>query len=268
MSIQRSASPTTPSLLERISVVLIARDSERTLARCLGSLDGFSDIVVYDNGSRDGTLDIARSFANVRIVQGRFEGFGPTRNRAAEQARHAHILALDTDEWLLPTAVDKLAGLHALPGDDRVIALRRDNFLAGRRLRGRPGREWVKRLYHRDHFHFQGQVHERLVDASGQRARALKLAAAMEHDAYASIGHLFEKRWRYAHPELHDGRGLHPALALGRGGWRFLRCYFLHYALIDGWRGLVFALAEGYGSFLKAAWAYEVECGRHGSRRR
>ncbi len=257
MSVQRSTSALSTDLPARVSVVLIARDSERTLARCLDGLAGFSDVVVYDNGSRDRTLEIARSYANVRVVQGRFDGFGPTRNRAAQHAANDHVLALDTDEWLQPAALETLAAMECLPEAEHVLALRRDNRLAGRRMRSRPGREWVKRLYHRDHFHFRGQVHERLVDASGQRAPAVRLDVAMEHDAYASIGHLFEKRWRYAQPQLHETGGLHPGLALARGGWRFVRCYLFHYALIDGWRGLVFALAEGYGRFLKSAWAYD-----------
>ena len=42
-----------------VSVVLIARNAERTLARCLASTVGFDDVVMVDTGSTDATLAIA-----------------------------------------------------------------------------------------------------------------------------------------------------------------------------------------------------------------
>src|SRR3712207_4237545 len=56
-----------------VSVVVLARDEERCLARCLDSVvgGGFDDIIVVDTGSVDATIDIARGYrsSGVRLIQ-------------------------------------------------------------------------------------------------------------------------------------------------------------------------------------------------------
>ena len=84
-------------MIKDISCVIIAKDASLTIAKTLESLSDFEDVVVYDNGSTDGTLEIVKNYSNVNLVQGGFLGFGPTKNRAAEFAKNRWILSLDTD---------------------------------------------------------------------------------------------------------------------------------------------------------------------------
>ncbi|MGH8131284.1 MAG: glycosyltransferase, partial [Steroidobacteraceae bacterium] len=79
---------------------MLTRDCAATLDRCLSSLADFAEVLVYDNGSTDTTVEIAARYPNVRIVKGYFDGFGPTRNRVDALARHDWILKMDSDEWL------------------------------------------------------------------------------------------------------------------------------------------------------------------------
>ncbi len=95
-----------------ISVVMIVRDGAATLEKALKSLSRFDDVVVYDNGSTDGSQEIAKRFANVRLIDGYFDGFGPTKNRAATLAKHDWVLILDSDEALEPELVDALFSSH------------------------------------------------------------------------------------------------------------------------------------------------------------
>lgn len=62
-----------------ISVVVLAKNNEKTIGKTLNSLIEFDDVVVYDNGSTDGTISIAKGFKNVNLVQGEFKGFGWTK---------------------------------------------------------------------------------------------------------------------------------------------------------------------------------------------
>ncbi|NNC64854.1 MAG: glycosyltransferase [Gammaproteobacteria bacterium] len=48
--------------LSEIHPVVITRDASRTLAVTLESLRAFPEVIVYDNGSTDDTLSIARGF--------------------------------------------------------------------------------------------------------------------------------------------------------------------------------------------------------------
>src|SRR5579871_4681124 len=116
------------SALSRISVVLMVRDAEATLAATLNGLSRFAEVVVYDNGSQDKTLEIAGRYPNVRIHRGSFVGFGATRNRAAALATHDWVFSIDADE--VPDAA-LLAALDALPLDDAAKAydVERQNWL-------------------------------------------------------------------------------------------------------------------------------------------
>ncbi len=62
-----------------ISVVIIVKDGARTIEKCLKSLESFDDIVVFDNGSKDGTQALCKAFLNVNLIEGDFIVFGPTK---------------------------------------------------------------------------------------------------------------------------------------------------------------------------------------------
>src|SRR6185369_15137867 len=65
-----------------------------TLKSLIGLTD---DIVVYDNGSTDGTIETIRSFP-VQLHTGAWEGFGKTKRMATALAKHDWVLSLDADE--------------------------------------------------------------------------------------------------------------------------------------------------------------------------
>ena len=81
-----------------ISVVVLTKNNENTIEKTLKSLTQFDDVVVYDNGSMDKTLEIVNRFHNVNLVQGEFKGFGWTKNHAASFTKNDWILIIDSDE--------------------------------------------------------------------------------------------------------------------------------------------------------------------------
>lgn len=66
-----------------ISVVTVVQNVETTIQGSLAELSQFEDVVVYDNESVNRTREINRQFTNVRLIKGYFDGFGPTKDRAA-----------------------------------------------------------------------------------------------------------------------------------------------------------------------------------------
>jgi GT2 family glycosyltransferase len=107
-----------------ISVLVVTYDAERELALCLQSLRDAAreleplgetlEVVVADNGSRDGTRAIVRDrFAEMRCLElGRNLGFGAANNHAAAAASGELLLLLNPDAWLaagsLPRLVERL----------------------------------------------------------------------------------------------------------------------------------------------------------------
>jgi GT2 family glycosyltransferase len=85
-----------------LSVCLIVKDEELMLRSCLESvIDLVDEIVVYDTGSTDRTVEIARSMG-ARVFEGYWDGsFARARNIALAQARSEWILVIDADEKFL-----------------------------------------------------------------------------------------------------------------------------------------------------------------------
>ena len=93
----------------RFSVVVPAHNEEDVLGRTLGSLQaqdfpGSVEVVVVDNGSVDGTADLARA-AGVRVAQEPTLGVCAARQRGTDLARGQIVVSTDADtvhppDWL------------------------------------------------------------------------------------------------------------------------------------------------------------------------
>ena len=82
-----------------ISVIILTRNEENDLPRCLNSLRWCDDVHVVDSGSSDATLSIARKFG-AHIYEHPFASFGGQRNWSLDHCdiKHPWILFLDADE--------------------------------------------------------------------------------------------------------------------------------------------------------------------------
>jgi glycosyltransferase involved in cell wall biosynthesis len=97
---------------------MTVRDGARYLAQALESARAqtFSDweLVLWDDGSTDATLEIARSFADrdarIRVFTAPVLGRRRALGEAHRRARGAYLGWLDADDWLAP---DALARTHA-----------------------------------------------------------------------------------------------------------------------------------------------------------
>ena len=97
----------------KVSACLITKDEEANIATCLASLDGFADeIVVYDTGSTDDTVSMARELG-ATVIEGYWDDdFSRARNAALEHCTGEWIAWLDADETLV---CDDVAGLLPAP---------------------------------------------------------------------------------------------------------------------------------------------------------
>ena len=83
-----------------LSAVIITKNEQRNLSRCLQSLEGVADeVVVVDSGSMDGTVELAKE-AGARVLQRDWTSYADQKNWANQQATHPYILSLDADESL------------------------------------------------------------------------------------------------------------------------------------------------------------------------
>src|SRR5438045_2050476 len=86
--------------LEPPSILVLTRNEERNIASCLGSLAFSDDIVVLDSYSTDRTVEIARSFPNVRVIQRAFDTEYLQRNYGLHEISYKH-------RWLYVCVADE-----------------------------------------------------------------------------------------------------------------------------------------------------------------
>ena len=85
------------------SIIVLTKNEEQDLPRCLESLQWCDDIHVLDSGSTDNTVSIAQ-FYGAQVSFNRFESFGKQRNYALDHLdlKYDWILFLDADEVATP----------------------------------------------------------------------------------------------------------------------------------------------------------------------
>src|SRR5580700_11310653 len=113
---------------DALSLCMIVKNEERTLARCLDSArDLAGELIVVDTGSTDGTPRIAAGFgAEVIPFDFTLVDFAAARNCALARARGRWILMLDADETLDRASLPLIERLTA-PDDNAGYFLERHN---------------------------------------------------------------------------------------------------------------------------------------------
>lgn len=90
----------------KISVIVPIYNTEKYLKRCIDSIliQNFLgyELILINDGSKDKSLEVAKSYADSRIVliSKENEGLSATRNLGIKMARGEYILHIDSDDWI------------------------------------------------------------------------------------------------------------------------------------------------------------------------
>jgi glycosyltransferase involved in cell wall biosynthesis len=113
----------------RVSVVVCAYNAERTMDRCLASLERLSypnyEVIVVNDGSTDRTLAISESYPYCRIISQENRGLSAARNVGAEAASGEIVAYTDSDCVADPDWLNYLVGTMEAKG---VVACGGPNF--------------------------------------------------------------------------------------------------------------------------------------------
>lgn len=235
-----------------ITVTILARNSAATLRKTLESVAKFPEVLLFDSGSKDGTLAIAQEFPNVRIHHGEFSGFGPTHNLATSLAKHDWIMSLDSDEELSQELTEEILNAQLEP--HCVYEMRRHNFFNGKRIKGCGGwdPDFVVRLYHRKHTAFEDkQVHEKVIVSN---LKKVTLAHPILHTPYLQISNFLDKMQNYSTLFAQQHKDLKRAgvgKALVHSWWAFWKSYLFKRGFLDGKEGLIISLYNAHTTYYK-----------------
>jgi glycosyltransferase involved in cell wall biosynthesis len=240
-----------------ITVVILTKNEEKTLGRCLDTIPSRLPVLVLDSGSEDRTRAIAERHG-CRVVQRPWPGYAQQRNYALEQCgiETPWVLFIDADEvfprrffrWAKTALTAELAEIDAVMVPSYF-------YLRGKRLKHAPGYPiYHARLLRRESVRFLSH-HE---GGFGENIRAgCRVAhAKIPYEHYFYDGELLEwlhKHVDHANREIRvqsEGITLNPrkrlSLLLGNSFWRAPLRFVYHYlfrgGFLDGKEGLEFAL--------------------------
>lgn len=241
-----------------VSVTILTKNSRKYLPQVLDSLRTFDEVLIYDNGSTDDTLEIAKAYPNVKIVLGIFEGFGPTHNKASSCAKHDWILSVDSDEVVTPEMAREIRETDL--NEDAVYSFPRHNFFNGKFIRWcgwYPDRQY--RLYNRLQTRFtDAQVHEAIIISNMQH---ISLNSPLIHYSYESIADFLSKMQSYSTLFAEQNKGKKsssPFKALTHGIFAFIKSFFIKKGFMGGYEGFVISAYNAHTAFYKYLKLYEA----------
>lgn len=163
--------------MNRIALVLIARDEARCIERCLASARPWVDeMLVLDTGSTDATAELARA-AGARVAAFDWiDDFAAARNAALALTDAPWRVVLDADEWITGAA-DTLGALRAMPADFVGLISVRSRIDGSGADTVAPS--WLPRVLPAG-VGYRGRIHEQPDGALPRR----KLPLVVAHDGY------------------------------------------------------------------------------------
>jgi glycosyltransferase involved in cell wall biosynthesis len=248
--------------MPKISVVIITKNEEKNISRCLESVKGLADeILVVDDHSTDGTTDICRSFG-CRVILHAFEGYGKQKQFAVDQAANEWILSLDADEVATRELWEEIRSLSVLDEiPDTGYRIPFSLFYMGRILKhSGTGKESHIRLFDRRRGGFTDVTVHEGIEVQGP-VRALK--GKIIHYSYRDLSHHLQKIDTYTSDAAtgYTLKGRH--FSKCRVAWKFPVSFFIFYILkggiLDGYPGFLWSFMAAFYGAVKVAKTIEKQ---------
>jgi heptose III glucuronosyltransferase len=109
-----------------LSIIIPVYNVEKYLRQCLDSVlvdNGFTgQVICVNDGSTDGSaailVECAKKYSNIEIITQQNAGLSAARNAGLDRATGDYVFFLDSDDWIIPGAIDKI--MQQINGEDVV----------------------------------------------------------------------------------------------------------------------------------------------------
>lgn len=236
-------------MLDLITPVVLTFDEAANIGRCLTNLAWARRVVVIDSFSNDDTPAIARSFANVTLLQNHFVDPATQMNFVLDSGavETSWILRMDAD-FMVPEALrEALAGVAPQTGFAAFHIPFRYAIL-GRQLRATLYPE-LPLLARRATLRYRQDGHTEKAIVDGLIGR---IGAFMVHDDRKPLDRWLRSQWRYMEAEADKLR----ASGFAALDWPdrirktrvlaapaiFFYCLIAKGLMLDGWAGMFYTL--------------------------
>jgi glycosyltransferase involved in cell wall biosynthesis len=254
-----------------VSVVIMTKNEEANLPKCLASAPRFDEVFVVDSQSEDQTQEISRT-AGAHVVEFVWNGRYPKKKQWCLENlpfRNDWVLYLDADEEVTDRLADEIARLAANDFGKAGYFVGYDYVFLGRRLR-HGLRVYKLVLFDRRHARFVERDDldvENMWEVEGHYQPAIDGAVAtlrqrMVHHDNVGLYHYFERHNRYSDWEaaLRARTGIGDETQIGRRSLLkrafattpfkplgiFLYSYVFAGGMLDGRAGFHYAVARSF----------------------
>lgn len=242
--------------MEKFSIVIVAKDAAEKISKLLESIQGLTDdIIVCDTGSKDDTINIARTMG-ASLHEILWEGYGKSKNNAIRYARYNWVLSLDADEIVDAALYAELKKWTPID-DHHVYQVLWKNFLDGRWIRHSDwGNQWKNRLFNKNIVHWDDAIaHE---DIEGKEVlKFVKLNGYLEHYSFKDLREYATKMIHSAMitaEKYHiQGKRVAGIKLLFAPAYSFVKSYIIKLGFVDGYNGWLIAVTTAYYTFIKYA---------------
>ncbi len=149
-------------LHKSLAACLIVKNEEAFLPTSLASVRPFVDeVFVYDTGSSDSTIDVAKGLGATVISGWWDENFASARNRALEYVSCDWVLSIDADELLIGDPPGLRSQIDSL-GNENLLSLTA-RYKCSNELGGDFDSPAI-RIFKRGSALWKGSIHEELVE--------------------------------------------------------------------------------------------------------
>ena len=231
--------------LDYVTVVVITKNEERNIKRCLESVAQFTHKLVIDSGSTDKTTEIA-SKHGATIIYKEWLGFGKQKQFALESATTEWVLSMDADEEISTELLNSIKAADLTDLNTGYLINRRSYFLGKLVFHSGWNPDWILRLVNkRQAFFTEDLVHERITGCH----RLIQLGGELYHYSYQSRSDVERKIRLYGALGRESRRkNKNPILA---AMWAFFRTLILKLGLLDGITGLNIAFMNARTAWIK-----------------
>ena len=238
-----------------ISVVIITKNEEKNLDKCIKSVKWCDEIIVIDDNSIDKTIEIAKKHKALIYQRPLSQNFSSQRNFGIDKAKNEWILFVDADEIVSDALAYEISNAIQLRGQNlkeyNGFYIKRVDFIWGKKLKhGEIGNIKLLRLARKGKGQWEGMAHERwkLTGLIGS------LTNPLQHFPHKNLTEFIKEVNFYT-----DIRSKELASKNNRVNFsdiilyplgKFILNYFVKRGFIDGIPGLIFAITMSFHSFL------------------
>ena len=255
----------------KLSAVVLTKNEEKNIERCLKSIDFCDEIIVVDDYSTDNTLEKIRNpkseiqnKSKIQIFQRKLNNdFASQRNFGLNKASNDWVLFIDADEEISEELKKEIVSLfHGSIVEENVFYLRRRDFFWGKELKYGEVRQVSQigliRLILKNSGKWIGTVHEVFHTAN----RVGQINGFLNHYPHPTLKEFINDINYYSTiraEELfaHDVKTNIFQIVLFPFG-KFTYNYFLKFGFLDGPAGFTYAFMMSFHSFLVRAKLYQL----------